>query len=85
MALEFSPSPVSISLYPPTIGGLFVSLLDVITKKLQQTCLFQIKVLVDYVKKAFKDYLLRKIWMDAKTKQHASGKVCVFTMMFMND
>ncbi|XP_053406983.1 endothelin-converting enzyme homolog isoform X2 [Mercenaria mercenaria] len=35
----------------------------------------QIKSLVIYVKKAFKDYLLRKIWMDPKTKQHASEKI----------
>lgn len=35
----------------------------------------RIKGLVDYVKKAFKDYLLRKIWMDSKTKQHAAGKI----------
>ncbi|XP_060562694.1 endothelin-converting enzyme homolog isoform X1 [Ruditapes philippinarum] len=35
----------------------------------------KIKVLVDYVKKAFKEYLLRKIWMDSTTKQHASAKI----------
>jgi len=51
---------------------------------------FQITNLVEYVKRAFKDYLLRKIWMDPTTKQHAEEKVDVeclrqslFTLLFI--
>ena len=33
------------------------------------------KNLVEYVKKAFKDYLLHKIWIDDKTKHKAEEKV----------
>lgn len=39
------------------------------------TYMSRVKELVDYVKIAFKQYLLRKIWMDEKTKQHAAGKI----------
>jgi len=31
--------------------------------------------MVDDVKRAFKDYLLRKIWLDPNTKKEASLKV----------
>ncbi|WAR21936.1 NEP-like protein, partial [Mya arenaria] len=37
--------------------------------------LAQITTLVTYVKRAFKEYLLRKIWMDAKTMGNAEKKL----------
>ena len=37
--------------------------------------IFQVRHLVEYVKRAFKDYLLRKIWLDPSTKSHAAAKV----------
>ncbi|XP_052771047.1 endothelin-converting enzyme 2-like [Mya arenaria] len=35
----------------------------------------QVTTLVTYVKRAFKEYLLRKIWMDAKTRENAEKKL----------
>ncbi|XP_052772647.1 endothelin-converting enzyme 1-like isoform X5 [Mya arenaria] len=37
--------------------------------------LAQITTLVTYVKRAFKEYLLRKIWMDTKTRENAEKKL----------
>ncbi|WAR21938.1 NEP-like protein, partial [Mya arenaria] len=37
--------------------------------------LAHISTLVTYVKRAFNEYLLRKIWMDAKTRKNAEKKL----------
>ena len=36
---------------------------------------FQVEKMIEYVKKAFKIYLLHKTWMDEETKRHAEEKV----------
>ncbi|KAL3865324.1 hypothetical protein ACJMK2_006924 [Sinanodonta woodiana] len=41
----------------------------------KETSVAQIKQLVDYIKRAFKDYLLRNIWIDDKTQALAAKKI----------
>ena len=45
--------------------------------------LFQIQRLISYVRGAFKEFILRKFWIDNKTRLKAEQKVCRLNS-FMN-